>query len=74
MTFNTYVTFGQDHTHRVNGKTFDCDCVAVIECSDARSGRERAFEYFGRKFFTTYFDDEFHGEMDYYPRGFINVE
>jgi hypothetical protein len=26
----TYVTFGQDHAHAVNGKTFDKDCVAII--------------------------------------------
>ena len=24
------VTFGQSHVHRVNGRTFDCDCVARI--------------------------------------------
>jgi len=70
----TYVTFGQVHTHRVNGKTFDCDCVAVIECEDAKSGRERAFELFGPKFFTTYFDDQWNGELDYFPRGLIDVE
>ncbi len=27
----TIVTFGQGHTHRVNGKTLDCNCVALIE-------------------------------------------
>lgn len=30
----TYVTFGQAHVHRINGKTFDADCVACIEHSD----------------------------------------
>lgn len=33
-----WFTFGQDHTHRVNGVTFDCDIVLEIEgtASEAR--------------------------------------
>ena len=26
----TYVTFGQDHIHRVNGQLLDKDCVAIV--------------------------------------------
>jgi len=67
----TYITFGQDHTHRVNGVTLDCDCVAVI----LSGGRERAFELFGPKFCFSYDEDKFdHSDMQYYPRGFIEVE
>lgn len=70
----TYVTFGQIHTHSINGKTFDKDCVAVIECKDAKEGRERAFEYFDSKFCFEYPEDSFnHDDMKYYPRGLINV-
>ena len=70
----TYITFGQVHTHRVNNKTFDKDCVAVIHCIDAQAGRNLAFEYFGDKFFTTYYDKQFDKRgMMYYPRGYIEV-
>lgn len=68
----TYVTFGQVHAHRVNGKTFDANSVAVIHRETAEAGRNAAFEYFGQKFFTTY-----HGtppDMQYFPRGLIEVE
>ena len=72
----TYVTFGQAHTHRVNGITFDADCVAVIESEDYATGRARAFELFGEKFCTSYFDDDFdHDKMlSYFPRGLVSVK
>lgn len=71
-TVKTYVTFGQVHVHRVNGKTFDKDCVAVIEAENATKGREKAFEYFGLKFFTTYIESEWKKEdMEFFPRGYI---
>jgi len=72
---NIYITFGQSHTHRVNGKTFDCDSVAVIEAENEAEGRKKAFEYFGDKWFTSYTDNSWIGEMTkYFPRGFIEVE
>lgn len=71
----TYVTFGQVHRHVINGIIFDRNCVAVINCTDARDGRKKAFEYFGDKFFTTYFEDYFnHDDLKYYPRGLIEVK
>ncbi len=73
-TMKTYVTFGFVHTHSVNDKTFDKNCVAVIECKDGNQGRDLAFEYFGRKFAFEYFDTQFnHEHMKYYPRGYIEV-
>ena len=68
----TYVTFGQVHVHSVNGKTFDKDCVAVIEADNAVEGRAKAFEYFGRKFCVEYPEDRFDFDlMRFFPRGFI---
>ena len=69
----TYITFGQVHVHSVNGKTFDKDCVAVIDSENASQGRKKAFEIFDRKFCMEY-DDIKHVRIDYFPRGFINVE
>lgn len=38
-----YITFGQCHTHRVAGITFNIDCIAEIECSTHAEGRKTAF-------------------------------
>lgn len=63
------------HTHSVNGKTFDKDCVAVIEAIGAKEGRDMAWGYFGPKFFTTYHEDQWNEDnLKYFPRGYINVE
>ena len=70
----TYVTFGQDHQHEIDGKIFDKDCVAVIESEDPVTGRELAFRTFGQKFCFEYPEESFSMEsMKYFPRGFIKV-
>ena len=68
----TYVTFGFDHIHVIDGKTLDHDCVAVIESGSASEGRKKAFELFGRKFSFEYpetcWDED---KMSYFPRGYV---
>lgn len=65
-----YVTFGQVHTHSINGLTFDKDCVAVIHGDE-----QKVFDLFGRKFCTqceeAYWSDRV---MKYFPRGYIEVQ
>ena len=69
-----YITFGQVHVHSVNGKTFDKDCVAVINAEDEENGREKAFEYFSDKWFTSYTEENWKdSNMHFFPRGFIEV-
>ena len=68
---NIYISFGQSHTHRVNGYTLDKDCIAVIKCNDYNHGRELAFDFFGDKFSMSYTEDEIVPKMHYFPRGFI---
>lgn len=70
----SYITFGQVHIHRVNNKTFDKDCVAVINCKDREDGRNKAFEFFGDKFFTDYTEEDIQDKMHFYSRGMIEVE
>jgi len=71
----TYITFGQAHVHSVNGKTFDKDCVAAIECTDEKDGRDKAMEIFNGIFHQSYYEDQLTSEiMAYYPRGIINVD
>ena len=70
----TFVTFGQDHNHTVDGKEFNKDCVAVIEASSAAHGRTLAFETFGKEFCFEYPVQHFDfNSMGYFPRGFISV-
>ena len=67
-----YITFGQVHVHSVNGKTFDKDCVAVIDAESKLEGRKIARELFDNKYFTSYteFGDD---KLEYFPRGFLGV-
>ena len=66
----TYVTFGQDHTHRLNGKVFDKDCVAVVN-----GDRARVFDLFGTRFCMEYPEDHWDdAKLRYFPRGLIAVE
>jgi hypothetical protein len=71
----TYVTFGSNHIHKVNGKVFDGNCVAVIECENAEEGRKKAFEYFGPEFCFEYPEGHWNADKDmkYYPRGYVEV-
>lgn len=70
-----YVTFGQNHIHKFNNKTFDNNCVAVIECESSIDGRNKAFKLFGDKFCFTYFENLFDFDsLKYFPRGLIEVD
>tara|TARA_Y100000310_G_C20695263_1_gene825224 strand:+ start:4530 stop:4739 length:210 start_codon:yes stop_codon:yes gene_type:complete len=66
-----YITFGQVHTHRIAGKTLDKDCVAEMYCETIQAGHIKAMEIFDEKFHhcTAHIPD-----MDYYPRGIINID
>ncbi|RKY42298.1 MAG: hypothetical protein DRP85_03165 [Candidatus Makaraimicrobium thalassicum] len=70
----TFVTFGQDHTHEIDGVIFDKDCIAVITGDSYKENRDTAFRIFGPKFCFEYPEDRFDDEdMHYYPRGYIPV-
>lgn len=70
-----YITFGQTHTHSINSKTLDKDCVAIIEAESVKEGRQIAFDTFGDKWSFQYTDKTFNMKwMDrFYHRGFIKV-
>lgn len=66
----TYVTFGQTHAHAIAGKTFDKDCVAVVN-----GNRDRVFELFGPKFCFEYPEEHWDdSKMVYFPRGYIEID
>jgi len=66
----TYITFGQTHTHSINGTTFDKDCVAVIEAISHEHGRGLAMHYFDAKFHRSLTEIP---DMSYFPRGLIEL-
>jgi len=72
--YKTYVTFGIEHVHMINGMIFDNECVALIETDKKSEGREKAFEVFGRKFCFEYPEKHFDMiMMRHFPRGIIRV-
>ena len=61
-----WFTLGQDHTHRINGMTFDCDAVIEI-AGDYGSARERMVELCGVKWSHQY--DKGKLDLGLFPRG-----
>lgn len=68
-----YISFGQQHTHSVNGKTFDKDSIAGIECENYEDGRKKAHEYFNSIFAFDYSEEDIEKALQYFPRGIIPV-
>jgi len=73
----TYITFGYNHIHEINGVVFDKDCVAVIQTpgDDNSAGRIKAFEMFGPKFCFEYPEQYWNEDkLKYFPRGYIYIK
>jgi len=67
----TYVTFGSDHTHKINGQLFNYDCVAVVN-----GDREKVFEIFGSEFCFEYPEEHWDDKKmkKHFTRGYIEVK
>ncbi len=61
-----YFTFGQIHTHSVNGITFDKDIVVEIEAENYGKARQRMVDTFGLVWCFQYKKKP---EMEFFPRG-----
>ena len=69
-----FFTFGQDHTHRYNGVTLDCDSVVQINALDEGKARERMVDAFGMKWGFSYSEERMNESLKkYYPRGVVLV-
>lgn len=65
-----YLTFGQQHLHRINGTIWDKDLVCIIEAEGYDDARNIAFDYFGVEWAFIYSEDEIKKDfMDNFPRG-----
>lgn len=70
----TYITFGQTHTHSVEGLTLDRDCVLAIPSESEGEGRARAFELLGPRWCFSYWDRDFDLDtLRYFPRGIMRL-
>ena len=70
-TMKCYFTFGQVHTHSINGKTLDKDCVAEMSTDTLMDGHMTGMKIFDAKF---HHCSKEVPNMDYYPRGIINID
>jgi len=66
-----YFSFGLNHTHKVNGITWDADIVCAIEAKSANDARDKMFEAFGPKWSLQY---DTIPDMRYFPRGIAKLE
>lgn len=64
-----YFSFGQKHTHSLNGHTLDKNCIVKIT---AENPRDVMVDYFKSEWCFEYtdFTDE---DLKYYPRGVYNI-
>lgn len=65
-----YYTFGQAHIHRVNGRTFDKDCVVEIIGTDGESCHSIMVRTFGQQWANEYGTCP---DLKFYPRGVITL-
>lgn len=63
-----WFSFGQGHAHRINGKTFDCDCLVEITSEDPR---ETMLETFKDKWSMEYDEAKMKKFLHLYKRGII---
>ena len=64
----TYITFGQEHRHVIDGQVFDKDCVAEVNLPE-----EEARAIFMPKFCFSYTDLS-KVKLEYYPRGLVTLD
>ena len=66
----TCFSFGQSHVHRVNGVTFDADCLVEITAKDPR---QVMFDTFGDKWAMEYTPERAKECLKFYKRGIIKL-
>lgn len=66
-----YFSFGQEHVHRYNDTTFDCDSIVQINAPNGSAARTKMFEVFGQKWAGHYSESDVN--FKYFPRGVVIV-
>lgn len=66
-----YISFGQTHVHRVDGKTFDRNCLCLVEGEDYTDCRKQAFDAFSGRFAFDYKENQLDYILHHFPRDII---
>jgi len=66
----SWFTFGQEHVHSVDGRTYDKDVVVKITAYSPETPREIMFRYFGPKWSMEYSKEP---NMTLFPRGIFEI-
>jgi hypothetical protein len=66
-----YLSFGRQHNHSIDGKTYNKDCLALIEGPDLTTCRKYAGAYFGNAYAVEYLGIP--PDLCCYPQGIIIV-
>lgn len=69
-----YVSFGQEHWHKIKEQVFDKDTIAEITCADYTDGRRKAFELFDAKFCFVHTFEQIKDKLFLFPKGIISVK
>ena len=69
-----YISFGQAHTHSINGQTFDKDSLMLVDADDEINARLYVNAITGGRWSSIYYPDELPKLLHYFPRGVLNAD
>ena len=67
-----FISFGQGHAHRIDGFTYDCDSLMLVEAKDEMTARLGLNQLLKGKWSSLYHQLS-SDTLRYFPRGVINV-
>lgn len=66
-----FLTFGYVHSHYIDNKILDKDCVVKLRANSISEARKKCFDNFGNKWA---FINGRKPDMSYFPRGIIKLD
>ena len=69
-----YISFGQTHAHRIDGRTYDCDSLMLVEAPGELVARIGLNQLLAGKWCGLYQEAELPDMLRYYRRGVINAD
>ena len=68
----TYITFGQTHTHNIEGVILNKDVVGVVEADSFKDACEIVTNTFGQEYCFSYPEEHWsESKMRFFPDGYI---
>ncbi len=66
-----YVTFGQAHTHRINGNTVDCDTALAVDAETYAEARRKVVDAIGPVWAFMYGPEDNFDVAKWCPKGVV---